>query len=358
MGIDNTVSPPTIRYQQLAEDLRQQMRSGQLKPGDRLPSFADMRSQGISQNTMEKVHALLERERLVERRHRAGVFVADRRAQTEARTGIIGVSGFGFTFKGYSPYWVRLLAGIREAADEAEKQILLLDFKSNKGWEKADGVLICDWSSAFTMQWLPPQMPCVSLLVPSDGVVSVYADDYAGGRLATEYLLGLGHRRIAYMHSPDLLVSGRRLAGWRDALQTAGVEVDESWAKQLRGSFDYGDRFVERGREVMRSWLKDSWEETGCTAVIAQNDETALGIIQALTSCGIRVPEDVSVVGFDGAADELVSTCLTTVKVPLHEIGKNAVELLIKQLDYEEVGAPHRVFPLSIVQGETAAPLK
>jgi GntR family transcriptional regulator len=93
------IQDDSTRYSRVAEELRQKMRQGQLKPGDRLPSFAEMRARGVSQNTMEKVHALLERENLVVRRHRAGVFVADRNESATSRSGIIGVTGKGFSFK-------------------------------------------------------------------------------------------------------------------------------------------------------------------------------------------------------------------------------------------------------------------
>lgn len=349
-----TREAPT-RYLQLAEELRHQMRLGVLKPGDRLPSFAEMRARGISQNTMEKVHALLEREHLVERRHRAGVFVASAR-ERKPQTGIIGVAGQGFTFREYSPYWVSLLRGIREVADAAEKQILLLDHLSNKGWEKADGVLVCDWSNQLTMQWLPPQMPCVSLLVPCDGMVSVYADDYQGGRFVTEYLLKLGHRRIAHLHSFDPFVSGKRLAGYRDALLHAGVTPREEWSRNLEGKYDYGVHFEERGREAMRAWLKDGWNNTGCTAIIAQNDDTAFGVIAALKEAGLQVPDDVNVIGFDAVeSTQRRSPSLTTVEVPLEEIGRAATKLLLRQLENEDVGPHHRVFPVALREGQSTA---
>jgi DNA-binding LacI/PurR family transcriptional regulator len=255
---------------------------------------------------------------------------------------------------------VNLLRGMREAADEAEKQILLLDFKSNKGWEKADGILICDWSNELTMRWLPPQMPSVSVLVPAEGMVSVYADDYSGGRLATEYLLKLGHRRIAHLHSGDPFVSRRRLAGHRDALRAARIEPDLALEKVLRAGrveLDFGQRFVDTGREIMQAWLQDGWKATGCTAIVAQNDETAIGVIETLRSAKIRVPEDVSVFGFDGVEDGAhAATNLTTMQVPLEEIGKTAMQLLLRQLNGEDTERAHRVYPLTVKVGESTAP--
>jgi DNA-binding LacI/PurR family transcriptional regulator len=280
--------------------------------------------------------------------------VASRSNGTEkTRTGLIGVAGKGFEFQEYSAYWVNLLCGIRTACNDAEKQILLLDHRSNKNWEKADGVLVCDWSNQYTMQWLPPGMPCVSVVVPAPGVCSVYADDYAGGRQATAHLLELGHRRIAHIHSGDAFVSGRRLAGYRDALREEGIQAPAAWERTLgRGEYDYGARFTDRAREGMQQWLQTDWNELGCTAVIAQNDETALGIIEALQEAGFSVPEDVSVVGYDGApGGEWAAHRITTIAVPLEEIGRTAAQLLLRQLEGEAVGAAHRVFPTTLRQG-------
>ena len=349
---------PSVRYLLLAQELREQMRRGALKPGDRLPSFAEMRAQGISQNTTEKVHALLEREHLVERRHRAGVFVANSN-ERKPRAGILGVAGKGFSFREYSPYWVSLLGSIRHVADDAARQLLLVDHESNTGWEKADGMLLCDWSNHLTLQWLPPGMPCVSLLVPAQGIVSVYADDYHGGFQAAEHLLRLGHRRVAFLHSKDVFVSGRRVAGYRDALVAAGITPREEWMRNMHGELDFGVRFTARGHAGMQEWLQTDWKKSRCTAIIAQNDETAMGIIQALREAKIRVPQDVSVVGFDGMAlPEYSPLSLTTVAVPLAEIGAAATRLLLRQLDGESVGAQHRVFPVALREGQSTARAK
>lgn len=353
-GISTSESSP--RYAQLAEEFRTHMRAGILQPGDRLPSFAEMRARGISQNTMEKVFDLLEREHLIERRHRAGVYVA-KTDILKSQSGIIGVSGYGFSFKEYSPYWVNVLRGLRHVADEAGKQILLLDYQSNQNWEKADGVIVCDWSTETTMKFVPPGMPCVSLLVPAEGVVSVYAEDYNGGRKATEYLLQQGHQRIAQLHLHDKLVAGQRLAGYRDALTQAGIKPREEWMRSMRDiggpNIDFGARFSKRAYDVMKAWISNGWKKTGCTALLAQNDDSALGAIEAFREAKIRVPQDVSVVGYDGVQAEYSGLKLTTMRVPLEEIGATAMRLLLRQLNQEDIGSAHRVFPVELQQGES-----
>jgi len=361
---------------QVVDEIRLQIGAGTLKPGDRLLSYNEMRDQyGVHSVAVQRVYAQLASDGLIVREKGRGTFVSGLLGNLPSpepfheptvtpevpratRTGIIGVAGKGFAFKEYSPYWVTLLGGIREICDEAGHQILLLDFRSNKGWEKADGILLCDWSNDLTKQWLPPQMPCVSVLVPCDNVVSVYADDYSGGRGATEHLLGLGHRRIAYLRSADAFVSGRRYAGYSDALRAAGIQANAQWNRQLDGQFDYGARFTQRGREAMRRWLRTGWDTLGCTAILTQNDETATGVIEALREEGLSVPTDVSVIGFDGVVPpEFGSQRLTTMSVPLEEIGKTAMQMLLRQMEGVAVGQQHRVFSIPLRPGQSTAPL-
>ena len=346
----------------ITQELRRRIQSGEWKPGDKLPSYSESKLLfGAHSVAVEKAHAQLEREGLVVREPRRGVFVAKRtESARKVATNLIGVSGLGFTFQEYSPYWIKLLKGIRSVCDEAGKQIVLLDNGSNAGWEVADGVLMCQWSQPRTLELLPPTMPCVSILVPTQGVVSVYADDYNAMREATEFLLKSGHTKIAYLHTKDTTTIKRREDGWRDALKNAGIDPHASWRRVMAASskLDFGASYVEFGRESMRDWIATDWKQTGCTAILAHNDETALGVIEALQENSIRVPRDVSVVGFDGAwNDEYSSVSLTTMEVPLEKIGAASARLLLRQLEGEVIEDKYRVFPVALRQGESVGPM-
>src|SRR5690606_6745856 len=120
-----------------------------------------------------------------------------------------------------------------------------------------------------------------------------------------------------------------RLAGYRDALQAAGIEPVHEWTRTLAGTPSVDLR--QTGYESTRSWLQDDWHELACTALLSHNDEAAIGAIEAFTERGLSVPEQVSVVGFDGTEmSEYSRPRLTTVEVPLREIGKTAMELLLR----------------------------
>jgi DNA-binding LacI/PurR family transcriptional regulator len=351
-----------LSYLEIAQELRRRIKNGQWKAGEKLPSYSESRVMfGAHSVALEKAHAELEREGLIVRERGRGTFVAQIcQPRLRTSTNLIGLAGKGFAFQGYSPYWVSLLRGIRKSADELGVSIILLDFQSNLGWEKADGVLMCDWNQTVVSPFLPSSMPSVSVMVPAENRSSVYADDYSGGKIAAEYLLRLGHTRIAYMHTYDILVTGRRLAGYREALTRAGISPCLNWERSMRDKggpeFNAGEDFIKRGRDVMRQWLSQDWKKTGCTAILTQNDEAALGVIEALKEAKIRVPQDVSVVGYDAVSHEYSADRLTSVRVPLEEIGQRSVRRLLDQIDKPECDNLHHAFPVTIREGESTSP--
>ena len=338
----NRLQPPkTPKYSTLAAHFRRQIRTGVLRPGDRLPSLSEMREQqGISRPTMEKVHQILEQDGLIQRLPGAGTFVLEPKKRTA--TGIIGLTGFGFQYSGQSAYWASLLGGIREAASAAQMQLLLLDHVSNLGWEKADGILLSDWSCDETLRHVPAELPCVSLLVPVHGMASAAIDDRAAMRTATEHLVRLGHKRIAYLHGNDKSTLPLRLSGYEEAMAASGLKAQKKWRRSYIAGNDFGEQFVAAGKQATQLWLKKDWSTLGCTALLCHNDEVAVGAIQAFQEAGVLVPRDVSVMGFDGLEiGTYVSPQLTTLELPLREIGMSAVEMLIKQIKADEVSTSH-----------------
>lgn len=360
------ITLPSPAYQQIAEQLRQQMKSGQIKPGERLPSIAQMREKhGISRPTMDKVYSILEQESLVIRQPGSGTYVLEPpKAQTSFAAGnVIAVSGSGFYFAEQSPYWSQLMAGIR-----AEAKVLGLSISlPNRLLSKSDsvgGLLIGEGSVNEVLQHLPFDVPCVSLLVPVPGVMSVYADDYAGGRQATEHLLNFGHQRIGYLHggtgANDMMT--RRLSGYRDAFGARNLEVSPAWERDLadieHDAFEPMDNllFVQAGRETMTRWLKSDWKANGLSALLAQNDYIAIGAMEAIREHGLSTPEDISVVGFDGLeVGKLVTPSLTTIEVPLREIGRRAVQLLQSQIEVDEPSREHVMLPTKLRIGQSSA---
>lgn len=182
------------------------------------------------------------------------------------------------------------------------------------------------------------------------GIDMVLADNVGGGHAATSHLAGLGHRRIGCIAGAlaDRLPTSGRIAGYRAALAEAGIEVDPRWI--VEADFQYLG-----GRRALARLLA---ADPTITAVFAMNDQMAIGALAELAARGVRVPEDCSVCGFDDAFPaELVSPPLTTVRQPLADLGRAAVELLLARMRGAAPDEPvRRLFPTELVVRESTAP--
>jgi LacI family transcriptional regulator len=346
------------KYLQLAETLRCQITNGILQPGDQLPSFVQMRSEfGATQNTVEKVFSLLEQDGLIIREPSRGTFVAPPKARI--RTGVIGYIGSTFDKSQMFSYFADIANGVQSEAERMGKRLLLLGDKltwNENDLDKVDGVLLCDAEGVeHTLQRLQAELPCVAMLVAAPNVSSVIADDAGGAKNAVRHLLELGHRRIACLMSSGYFLLDLRVQGYQEALKEYGVELDSAWVKRPHLSATPSD-YVAWGRNQVEAWLKDGWAETGCTALFAQNDLAAIGAIQALQNAQIRVPEEVSVVGFDGTSlCEYVAPQLSSVGLPLYEMGARAVRLLCEQIEKPSNKVENIVLPTCFQTRESSA---
>ncbi|MCS7220532.1 MAG: LacI family DNA-binding transcriptional regulator [Anaerolineae bacterium] len=159
-------------------------------------------------------------------------------------------------------------------------------------------------------------------------VHSVGTDNVQGGRLAAHYLLALGHTRIGYITGPEWAAASRqRLEGARQALQGQGLDLDPALIAQ-------GDGRAEGGEEAMAHLLS---HPTPPTAVFCYNDMTAIGAMRAVQRAGLRVPEDISIIGYDDVAlAAYVTPPLTTIKQRKYEMGFWATEIALALLNGEE----------------------
>ena len=363
-----------LKYAQVLERLRGQIREGTLKQGDRLPSFNEMRLQfGISRTTIEKVHGLLEQESLIVREHGRGTFVAPakpaaRKTSVSGKRGVIGVFSEAFSANLASQYWAHLLEGIRGAAHDAGLEVTLLHGEAEMtGWEKVDGVLISGQQLCATLRDKPLQLPAVHLLHDWPEAIAVLADDANGARLAVRHLLELGHRRIGYLLLQNRAPLRIRHDAYRHTLREARIRPQAAWTRWLVQPPNRENYFLRLGEDAMTDWLRDEtkqgWKATGCTALLCQNDQMAVGAMAALQAHGVEVPRDVSIVGFDGTGiSEYCSPRLTTVEVPLREIGARGVELLMKQIESRcgstRSAAASVVLPVKLKVGASSAPPK
>jgi LacI family transcriptional regulator len=164
--------------------------------------------------------------------------------------------------------------------------------------------------------------------LPGDTVSSVMVDNETGGRMALEHLHQLGHRKIAFIRGPKMLIdSAPRWRGVQKFAHATNLEIDPALVLQLPDSFDPNSGF-EGGQRLTEELLQ---KKKKFTALMAFDDLTALGAIRALTKAGVKVPEQCSVTGFDDVAlSALSAPSLTTVRQPLEAMGTNAVNIVME----------------------------
>ncbi|HKS99479.1 MAG TPA: LacI family DNA-binding transcriptional regulator [Rugosimonospora sp.] len=184
---------------------------------------------------------------------------------------------------------------------------------------------------------------------PSD-LPTIDSDNLRGARFAVDHLLELGHRRIAMLTGrPDLQSAQLREHGYRQALIAAGVPVDEELIQV--GAYDPAVS-AAAARQLLTAPARP-------TALFAANDLTAIATVEVARDLGLRVPEDLSVVGFDNIPDSALNTPpLTTVDQPIHEMGQRAVNLLISLIRGEPLDATHITLATRLVVRHSTRPVQ
>ncbi|MCA2221953.1 LacI family DNA-binding transcriptional regulator [Nonomuraea aurantiaca] len=185
------------------------------------------------------------------------------------------------------------------------------------------------------------------LNLPRVRVTSIGSTNFAGGFAATQHLLSLGHRRIAYLGGPATAACNQaRLHGYRAAMEAEGVPVSPAYVQT--GHFHYHDGVVT-GAAVLDL-------ARAPTAIFAGNDEMALGVMEAARARGLRIPEDLSIVGFDDTQlAPMASPPLTTVRQPLREMGGVALRTALRLAAGEKIDSHHVELATElIVRGSTA----
>jgi LacI family transcriptional regulator len=298
---------------------------------------------------------------LVSRIIRERGYTANRSARSlsAGRTGLVGV----LVPMVYPAYFAAILSGAAEALHEQDLRLLLSPTEHEHDREVSlldrlmhgmtDGALIIlpEESSEELERLLDEGYRFVVLdpLWPLNGrIPSVSAAHTSGADQAMRHLLGLGHRRIAQITGPrGWVATEERRRGYHAALADAGILPDP--ALEVEASPE-----IPPGREAA-GFLLDLPDPP--TAIFAFNDNLAIGVLQAARARGLRVPEDLSVVGFDDVEHATVVTpMLTTVRQPLAEMGRTAVSLLVRLLEGQRFETLHVELATRLVVRESTAP--
>lgn len=194
---------------------------------------------------------------------------------------------------------------------------------------RIDGLILLAPTFTRAQVQLPAHLPFVSIHANSalPGVVNIESDEEEGAFKLVQHLIARGHWRIMHLAGPSGLIGAeRRICGYKRALAAARIPLERS----LLVSAGYTTAL---GREAMRGWLRKHAGAPLPHAVFCANDVVAIGCMEALAEAGWRVPQDISVAGFDDTlAARTVVPQLTSVRQPLREMGARAVEILLARL--------------------------
>ena len=300
----------------------------------------------VAPDTLERVRSVIERLRYTPN--------AQARMLRTSRTGLVVALVPDIA----NPFFSEVIRGIERVAHAGNYAVLLGDTQHDPAREssyirmlarrQADGLITL-------LPHLPSQTgssryPVVNACeyVPNSGVTTVSVDNVAGAVGAIDHLAELGHRQIAYISGPPpSAICLDRERGYRKAMRRHHLRVDPE-------TIGIGDFSVESGIAVTRALLKKGGK---FTAIFCANDEMAIGAIQELQAHRLRVPTDVSVVGFDDIRfAQYANPPLTTVSQPKLELGQAAMQCLLDLLN--EASSPVRtiVLPTALIVRKSTAP--
>lgn len=251
------------------------------------------------------------------------------------KTGTIGV----VIADNRNPFYAEVLNGIEEAAREKNYHIILVNTQRDYQKEeeainlllakRVDGLLIAPVQDRDDdiRKLIMANFPFVIVGRDFENIEmdAVYNDEIKGGFLVTEYLFTKGHKRIAFINgflhkSP----AQGRLEGYKKALKKYGIPLDDALVS-------VGDIDVENGYERTKQMMKENLD---FTAIFAYNDMMAFGAMQAIKEKGLRIPEDIGLVGYDDISfSSLMNPSLTTIRLKKQDLGIESVELLLSRIN-------------------------
>lgn len=265
-------------------------------------------------------------------------------------------------------YFLEVFNGIVEAADkhgQSTTVFSLHDWKSDTkrigGFcdGRIDGmILVAPTMHLDASQHLPDHTPFVTVHANEamPGVLNVESGDEEGSYQMVRHLISLGHRRIMHISGPLSLVGAqRRIKGYRRAMNEAGLKKSDQILLE-------GDYSSAGGYKLTKEWLLKSEGNALPSAVFCANDNLATGCLEAFAEYGIRVPDDISVAGFDDTlAARSTIPQLSTIRQPLRQMGNRAVEELLKRIELHRgttaLSSENIVFPTELcLRSSTAAP--
>jgi GntR family transcriptional regulator of arabinose operon len=331
----------------------------QMTQGDKIPTEHQLMDMfGVSRTTIRKTLDILEARGLVSRTRGSGTYYTGKALYEPPSTGRKTLGLVNYFFMDY--IYTEIIRGIEDEAARAGYSLVIAN--SHRDDEKqlesikqlidqgVDGLIIepkrnlqLDDKDPIAEQIIKSApIPIVTTHwgIKAKSLSTVTLDDVYAGRLAGEYLISMGHRDIAYVYKEDIQSGYDRLVGFRMALEQAGLALP---AHRL---FPFND--VDEAKNIMQGYLRtlDLLKDGGQrpSAIFYFNDNLAVQGYRAIAELGLRIPEDISVLGFDDhSTASIVTPALTTFEHPKYDLGRWVAKILIDEIEYKATALPMKL---------------
>lgn len=350
------------KYFTLMEELKEEIISGRIQPGEKLPSENQFTVQySLSRHTVRKALSLLEQEGYIEACHGKGTFCSEKMRHMKKSRNIAVVTTY------ISDYiFPRLIQGMDNVLSEQGYSIILKNTGNSRQKEAKcleellqkdiDGLIIEPSKSQLSCRHPGLYENLEKYQIPYIFIQGIYTemkdkphilmDDARGGYLVTKYLLEQGHRRITGFFKADDIQGIQRHKGYVRALQEAGIPYDP----------DLVVWFHTEDRRSKPSMMVKEMVKTGSLphGIVCYNDQIAVQVIESLEDCGLQVPKDISVTGYDNSLYAQRGTGITTIAHPQERLGEMAAELILEKINgvsEEDSKVERLIQPELIVRG-------
>lgn len=350
------------KYYTLMEELKEKIISGRIQPGEKLPSENQFTVQySLSRHTVRKALSLLEQEGYIEACHGKGTFCSEKMRHMKKSRNIAVVTTY------ISDYiFPRLIQGMDNVLSEQGYSIILKNTGNSRQKEAKcleellqkdiDGLIIEPSKSQLSCRHPGLYENLEKYQIPYIFIQGIYTemkdkphilmDDARGGYLVTKYLLEQGHRRITGFFKADDIQGIQRHKGYVRALQEAGIPYDP----------DLVVWFHTEDRRSKPSMMVKEMVKTGSLphGIVCYNDQIAVQVIESLEDCGLQVPKDISVTGYDNSLYAQRGTGITTIAHPQERLGEMAAELILEKINgvsEEDSKVERLIQPELIVRG-------
>ena len=261
-----------------------------------------------------------------------------------------------FVYDIINPYFAMIIRGLTglamkkgmpmfvfETLNNTEREVFYLKTLAHN---KVSGVILTAGISEEIVAKAKENFPVVIIdqHCPNLSIPEVASDNFNGARKAVEYLIRLNHRKIGFIAGPSSWITAKnRMDGYSAAMKKAGLEIREEFIFQ-------GDFQIQPGREALRHFTSlNEWP----TAIFASNDQMAIGFMNQAQIMNIRIPEDFSLIGFDGTPSSMqMRPKLTTIQQDVGSICNKSIELLVKTIAGEDV-ADRYLIDTKMIIGDT-----